>query len=84
MRLRLSGIYQKSALQKLLESCTDVQDRVANHSYLQPAIGIDVDHCIEPMSNIVNAPDLPSEDEEDDDYDPSRWWHRTLCSHFPT
>jgi hypothetical protein len=24
------------------------------------------------MSNIINAPDLPSEDEEDDDYDPSR------------
>ncbi|CAL8467354.1 g6891 [Coccomyxa elongata] len=24
------------------------------------------------MSNIVNAPDLPSEDDEDDDYDPSR------------
>ena len=24
------------------------------------------------MADIVNAPDLPSEDEEDDDYDPSR------------
>ena len=24
------------------------------------------------MADIINAPDLPSEDEEDDDYDPSR------------
>ena len=24
------------------------------------------------MADIVNAPDLPSDDEEDDDYDPSR------------
>ena len=25
------------------------------------------------MANIINAPDLPSDDEEDQDYDPTRY-----------
>lgn len=37
------------------------------------------------MSDIINAPDLPSEDEEDDDYDPLRQdipcKHPLNCAH---